>query len=131
METIGDTVAKLDHVKKQIKALKQIEDGLKDELHEMLEVEPKERFKISPTREVRIMRSNTKVFDIDKVFQMVGRHRTLTSVNKKTGEVLHLPLFAPVVKNLEKFAKDELLGSEYRECYHEKPRKSYIKIETL
>ncbi len=119
--------------------IKEKEDKLKEldlQLMEDLENEPKRSYE-SDNYIAKIQQRRSKVFDLDKVLDLIGEDRVYKKVNKETGEITKLNLYNPsatVIKEYlqDKADKDELTHEQveqYKASFYEKLSEPFIMVE--
>lgn len=131
MKTIGKLAEKRKIIKAQIKKLEKECEEVDKELMELLAPEAQERFKLNSKEIISVQRQSMKVWDMDKVYELIGNERKVTDVNKETGEVKHLELLSPNDSALKIFTQQHMLGEKYKAAYYLKGKKPFIKIDKL
>lgn len=134
-EIIPKNITALAQFREDLKSLEKIiaksVNETDEALTELLSLEGGERFQLPEGKEIKIVRSNKKIWDMKKVYDLVGENKTVKEIDMKTGEIKYIDLFTPVDKALKLFIAERKLGKEYSECYYHRPIKPFIKIETL
>ena len=131
MNDIAKLAAKREIINSKIKTLEKQKASIDDQLFELLDTEGNEKFLINPKKQVSIIRSSMKIFDMDKVYELIGNDRQVQQVDTKTGEVKRLELLKPNETALKVYVAEHLLGQKYKEAFYVKSKKPFIKIENL
>ena len=131
MNDITKLATKREVINSKIKALEKQKALIDEQLFELLDKEDNEKFLISPKKQVSIIRSSMKIFDMNKVYELIGNDRQVQQVDKKTGEVKRLELLKPNETALKVYVAEHLLGQKYKETFQIKSKKPFIKIEIL
>lgn len=111
--------------KQLAKSLNEVDEALMS----LLQEEGSEEFKLTETKSVKIVRSSKKIWDMKKVYELVGENKQVKEIDKTTGEIKYVDLFTPVDRALKLFMGERMLGKKYEQCFYTKPIKPFIKIE--
>lgn len=129
MNDITKLTTKREVLKAKIKLLEKECEQIDAKLMELLSQEGGERYSLNPKKMVSVVRSSMKVFDMDKVYELVGDERQVKQVDKKTGEIKRLNLFNVNDSALKLFVMERQLGDKYKQSFYLKGKKPFIKIE--